>query len=640
MNKTLTILLGLMLCFGSASAQLMFDETIEVPTGYTPTEVVMPPSPLDVQVLFVGGVDIVQAPATYGNPAGPAIAKEWHDFIGFTPDNTGQSLGWVSVNHEMIYQDDRLGDGGGMTVFRVAREQDGTLKVIDQTLDDGRQGKFFGVDFANTVGETGMNCGGITSTADGRIWTAEEWFRSDNASINNGRFRTPTSGSWFPKAPGSSPNQGVRDTADYTISSDIDGWDGVTLKKYENFNWMVEIDPRQAVALRKQYNWARQPFEGGAIEPSNKIVYLGPDATPGFLGMFVAQTPGDFTKGTLFVYKHDKPGYNWVPIWEDGYEMNHANLAIEKGATMFNRIEWIALDPLNSAVYFTETGRDFPGTRWEGANAAGAVHDPYHIQRAQSLGLSSPNDPDYPDFYGRIWKYDPVADTAYVYLEGGPFFENSPTEADYPDVHLSNPDGLNVIRIQDRSFLVICEDLNGTSFGRTPAGVSNRTCELFLLDLSLDNPTLDDLIRLAVVPAGSEVTGAQPTSDGKTLLVNVQHPNSTNPFPWNHSLTLAINGFDQLEYDNFNSSNPFENMIQEGEIEAETSRTSEAFEVFPNPSTRTVFLNQTTDVAVYDSNGKRILVKRNTNQVDVSYLDPGFYFIQNAEGEILKLSVQ
>ena len=68
--------------------------------------------------------------------------------------------------------------------------------------------------------------------------------------------------------------------------------------------------------------------------------------------------------------------------------------------------------------------------------------------------------------------------------------------------------------------------------------------------------------------------------------------------------------------------------------------TNEVFSVYPNPTTRTVYLNSSTDVAIYDTNGKRILVKRNTNQVDVSRLNPGIYFIQNAKGETLKLSIK
>lgn len=617
MRKNLCLLFA-MLVVGITNAQVLFDETIQVPEGYTPTELVMPPSPLTTQVLFIGGTDLVQTTPTYGNPAGETVAKEWHDFIGFTPDETGQSLGWVSVNHERISADPMIGDGGGMTAFRVERANDGSLEVVDQTLEDGRSGQFFNVDFVNTTGETGMNCGGISSIVDGRIWTAEEWFRSSNASIyGNGA--------------------GVTDTSDYTVDSDIPGWNGTVLKKYQNFNWMTEIDPRQAKAIRKQYNWGRQPFEGGAVEPSNQVVYLGPDATPGFFGMFVAQTPGDFTKGTLFAHKHDKAGWKWVPIWEDGAMLDHTTYAVEKGATMYNRIEWVALDPSNNFVYFTATGRDNPGGRWADENAEGAVHHPANMARAAAQGLSSPNDPEYTDFYGRIWQYNPMTSETKVFLEGGPFFADSPAEDAYPEKHLSNPDGLSIMQIDGQSFLVIQEDLNGTSHGRVPAGVSNRACELYILDLSIENPTIDDLVRLAVVPAGAEVTGAIQTPDGNSLLVNVQHPSSDNPFPYNHSLTFAINGFNDISL--AESKTTFRNPFGKVALENNTA-VDEAFSVFPNPTTRTVFMNKVTDVALYDTSGKRIMVKRNTSELEVSNLSPGTYFLQNAEGETLKLMIQ
>lgn len=611
MLKKITLLFAFAGAFTASNAQTLFNETISIPAGYTPTSIVMPPSPLTTQVLFIGGTDLVQTTATYGNPAGQQPAKEWHDFIGITPDNTGASQGWVTVNHEMILRDDKIGDGGGMTAFRIARNADGTLSVLDQTLNDGRTGKFFNVDFANTVGETGMNCGGIMSMVDGRIWTAEEWFQNSNAGISNG----------------------VRDTNNFVVNSDIAGWNGVSLKKYQNLNWMVEIDPRQAKAIRKQYNWGRQGFEGGVVEPGNRIVYLGPDETPGYFGMFVANTPGDFTKGTLFAYKHDKSGYNWTPIWENGSMLEHNKFATQKGATMYNRIEWVAIDPKNNNIYFTETGRDKPGNAWSDEAAKGGVYAPHHIARAQAQGFTSPGDPNYTDYYGRILKYDPVADEVSVFLEGGPFFATSPAESVYPDKHLSNPDGLIVVQIQGKSYLLIQEDLNGTSFGRTPAGVTNPTCEAFLLDLTIQNPTLNDMIRLTAVPAGAEITGAVMTPDGKSILINSQHPRMDNPFPYNHSLTFAIHGFDKLDAQSIAERNPFEAELGKSDAASE-------FTIYPNPTARIVYMNQLTDVALYDANGKRVLVQRNVNEINVSNLTPGTYFLQNAAGKTVQLSIQ
>ena len=284
----------------AVNAQTEFERTIDVKAfDYLTPGMLSVTSPLTITPIFIGGVDKVQTTATYGNAAGETVAKQWHDFIGVTPEKdangTYTGMYWVSVNHEMIQNNDMIGDGGGMTVFKAQTESDGSVTVMNQTLADGRTGKYFNVDFVNTVGETGMNCGGIQAP-NGRIWTAEEWFRSSNTSLNDGT--TPQ-----------------RRLEDWTIETDIPGdFDGSVITKYQNFNWMVEIDPKEAVAVRKQYNWGRAGFEGGAISKDMKTVYLGIDATPAPFVKFVADVAGDFTTGKTYVYKQDAVGSKWIEI--------------------------------------------------------------------------------------------------------------------------------------------------------------------------------------------------------------------------------------------------------------------------------------------------------------------------------------
>lgn len=1257
------------------SAQIGFDPEIDF--ELVPDVVIVPESPIQSQVIFVGGHDTVQTTATYGNPAGAYPAKQWHDFIGFTPDTDPNSddLGWISVNHEMISADPNIGDGGGMTVFKIRRDpQTDSIVVVEQTLADGRTGKYFNVDFANTVGETGMNCGGITSEADGRIWTAEEWFRSSNASIF-------------------ADGAGVLDTTDFTINgSGISIADGETIRKFENFNWMVEIDPKEAVAIRKQYNWGRQPFEGGVIMPDNETVYLGADNTPGVLSKFVADTPGDFTSGKLYAYREDDqhlrlshrtsiqnafseisaydavneriystnssdqgllvtsfsntyeldsigfidlsaygeptsvtaydgivavaipdavvqnngqvlffddtytllntvtvgvlpdmltftpdgnkvvvanegepnddytidpegsvsiidvsggvasatvtqvtfggltqadvngvrifgqkpgpastdlffseysegssnnkyieiyngtgapvdlgnyslsscsngcdnvgefdfpdnvtfapgtmladgdvyviyhpsaspdiaaegdqaftflsngddyfaltlagatassytiideigvmgadPGNGWdvagvtdgtqnhtlvrkpriidgntdfatgagtstldsewrvypqdslysigshtmtsvIPstiaedlepefvaindasttayvvcqennailvidlqngtiddvlalgykdyslaenaidasdddgmignfvqydnlvgmympdmievvtiggtdyivtanegdardydgyseearvkdvvldptafpnaavlqqdenlgrlkittsqgdidddgdfdmlysyggrsftIWDmngnivydsgnefgqimaerfsgnyadnrdddkgaepesitigevdgktfafiglertagvmvydisdpanaeyvhyfnkngidespeglifidaanspdgkpylvstnepddlngsvsiynvNGFDgskwieidngkfdkmLNFEEEAINAGATMFNRLEWVAYNETDGNVYLTETGRDNPAGRWRDEMYEGGVVAQLHVDRATAQG-TDPMSGDYVDYYGRILKLDVTNDEVTVALEAGPEFHNEPNVAisNYPDVHLSNPDGLTFMTVDQTTYMVICEDLNGTSHGRMPAGISNRSCELYILDMTIQNPTLNDLVRIAQTPVGAEVTGVRATPDGKTLFFNSQHPASSNPFPYNNSLTMALTGWDQID-----------------DVGLETLQSEPTgFNVYPNPTSRYVYFDEEMDIAIYNGQGELIRVERQTKMLDIMGVNPGTYYIKNEKGQTKKLIIQ
>jgi secreted PhoX family phosphatase len=604
MKKTL-LSASLLLTLASAKAQLGFNPHFDF--SIQSDTVVTPASGLIKQVLFIGGVDMVQTTDTYGNPAGEFPAKQWHDFIGFTPDPQSNDLGWLSVNHEMVVADDNIGDGGGMTVFKVKRDPaTDSLIIVNQTLPDGRSGQFFNVDFANTVGETGMNCGGIQSSFDGRIWTAEEWFRnSTNDIYANG--------------------SGVRDTALFTITgSGIDAADGQTIQKFENFNYMVEIDPKTATAIRKQYNWGRQPFEGGVVMPDNKTVYLGADNTPGIFTKFIADIAGDFTSGTTYYYKEDAPG-KWVEI--DNGDLNtmlhFQDEAIAGGATMFNRLEWIAYSPKDGNVYMTETGRDNPAGSWADEYADGGQFAKHHIARANAQYVSGPNDGDYRDYYGRVLKLDVATNEVSVFIEGGPEYAANVDPSEYPSTHLSNPDGLGFIVIGDKSYMLICEDLNGSSNGRMPMGYSNKTCELFMLDMTIANPGLNDLIRIAEVPMGAEVTGVRGTPDGKTILFNVQHPSSSNPYPYNNSCTIALTGFDK-------------GFLSTPEID----RTTSELKLYPNPAISVVHLNKITDVGVYDANGNLIQVLRNTDTINVSGFVPGTYFIQTSENETKTLIVQ
>lgn len=640
MKKSLLILVTMLLLspLANVTAQIKFDPSI--PTEWVGQSVTLPKSPLTMQVLFIGGHHLVQTLDKNGMPNGTAVAKQWHDFIGLTKDNSGSGdIGWLSINHEMVWNDDKIGDGGGMTVFKIRRDPtNDTLIIVPQTLPDGRSGLFFNVDFANTVGETGMNCGGIISEADGRIWTAEEWFRvandADNASVGSNTIY------WGANQPftNGGRGQGVRDTADWTINSTINGsFNGRTIKKFENFNWFVEIDPRTAKAVRKQYNWGRGGWEGGVIMPDNRTMYGFEDMSPGIFTKFVADVAGDFTKGTLYAYKKDAPG-GWIVIPNNNIDstLQARNIAMRNGASMFNRLEWGAYCKKDGKVYFTETGRDAWGSSFNsGVARTGTIPDHFvGAVKLQNPSWLTPTMTDaqildsvrvgrFNDYYGRVLCYDPATNKVTSFLEGGPYYSTSPAAANYPNNHLASADGLGFMTVGTKTYMIIQEDLIGRSFGRVPEGVTNNTCEMYLLDMD-DEPTVENLKRISVVPDGAEITGAVATPDGKSIIVNSQHPSADLPFPWRNSLTYAITGFDKAVTSIFN----------------EPTLPYEGFEVWPNPVNRELKMNKTTDVAVYDASGNRIKVVRNSNVINMFGLSTGTYFIRTAEGETKKVIVE
>lgn len=613
----MSFLRNAMLCCFTAGALTAQDFPVKIEpvtmVPYLMGRVVVPPSPLKYQNIFVGGVDSVET------STGRTVAKQWHDYIGYAADPTGQSLGYAIVNHEMIEANDKIGDGGGMTMFKLGKKADGTVEVLEQTLADGRKGKFFNVDFKNTVGETGMNCGGISWS--NRVWTAEEWYQTSNSGIN-------------------SAGKGFRDTSDFEIGklqpSGFAGLDGKKIKRYENLNWMVEIDPVNAKAVRKQYNWGRQGFEAGVIMDDQKTVYLFEDGDAGksLFTKFVADQPGDFTKGKLYFYKQNSGQFTgtWVEVPNDpvtNWDIMVAphEWAKKQGITGFTRLEWGQINKTDGKIYITETGNDKPGARYKTAITDGWTLPQHTYDRATAQKVSIDSSA-YVDYYGRVLVFDPADNSVKSFLEGGPTITDAQSvPGKYPEKHFSNPDGIGFLYLNGKTFAVIEEDLNGVSMGRMPnTGMRGTNCEAWLLDMSKE-PTIDNLYRLAISPYGSEITGFASFDDGNVVLLNSQHPDAAtiSDAAAKNSLTFAITGMKQL----------VSSIEQE-----ESDDTASGIRVFPNPTSSSLSFSTAIDAALYDATGARVRVVRNASTMDISDLAQGTYYVRFASGETRQVVIQ
>ncbi len=581
------------------------------------------PSQLKYQVLFVGGKDsVIYSNSSFGF-GGKVKSKAGNDFIGFTKDtvNGTTDLGWVTVNQEANAASKEMGGGGGMTSFKVKVQGD-SLVLVNQTLF-GTTGKLFNVDFKNTVGETWNNCGGIIAP-DGRIWTAEEYPPTSSSSV----------ATMFGDANKVKIGSGI---LNYEATG-ISAFENQSLKKYENIGWMVEIDPKTSKAIRKQYNWGRMSFEGGVIMPDNKTVFLFEDGTPGMLTKFVADKADDFTKGSLYAYKNDVKGTygHWIKMDNNNVkEMVYlADSAWKRGATSFVRLEWGV--EIGGKVYIAETGKDDAGKDLAKGAARGAIVAPHHNNRAaaQAAGRTGVS-AEYFDYYGRILVYDPAKDSVSIFLEGGP--DKSAVKdvplAEYPANHLSNPDGLGKFTTNGKDYMLICEDLNGKTYGRQAKDHYVNLCELYMLDMSKTNPTIDDLVRIMVSPKDAELTGAVGTPDGKSILVNVQHPAGSGVYKSGQAVTVALTGFHKS----------LETSISSHKIGAPDVNKNKniSFVAYPNPvSNGVINFNGKYNLAVYNANGYLVKTAANTSTLSIYELASGVYLIKNDKGEVFKMIVE
>jgi len=456
----------------------------EIPPNFN-TQGVTIPKGFSLDILFQERTDSVITKSGIKYPA-----KGNQDYVTYLPINGSSEHGYVYVSHEVDrIANTALGDGGGGSFFEVIRKE-GRWEV---------KGNFKHIDFS-TVGGTLRNCGG-TQTTHNTLLSAEETEPKSNASI----YRD---------------GDGIQDT------SDING-----LKRYQNYGWMVEVDPFSGKALRKLYQMGRFEHEDAHCMDDGKTVYLTDDHNPAVFFKFVATKAKDYTKGQLYAFKQSKDGESgeWISLPMEMDSLIHArDMAMKRGASLFMRHEWI--DIANGKLYITETGRD--KFDWEPYITMGA-------SPAKHFGPLHQGNNQYKDVYGRILEFDPKTNKMRVYLEGG-------TASSDPNKNMSGPDGLATAEINGKPYLIINEDIIGLSDNRVSTMAFERKevyNEVYFLDLSIENPTVDDLQRFLAAPRNAETTGSYFTPDGKTYFLSIQHPSPQNTEPFNRSTVIAITGF-------------------------------------------------------------------------------------------------
>ncbi len=445
------------------------------------TQTVILPTGYTFTTLFFEGDDVFKNNGQVGS------ARGVQDFIIYVPNNGSSTNGWLFVNHETNNNSNMFGDGGGVTTFALNKNS-GTWVA---------QFPFKHMEFSH-LGGTRTNCaGGNGILANGNVLTVEEFPPNSNAELyNNGN--------------------GIRDT------SDFGGY-----KRYLNYGWMVECSVQNDTAIRKMFQMGRFSHEAAQVMPDGRTVYLTDDFSGGVFFKFVAATFGNYETGQLFAYKQLGNSGTWLPLPMLRDSLNIArDVAQRLGATIFNRMEDVDVDAQGN-LYIAETGADSVSLQ-ASINNGGIVAN--HLV---PLFVGSGR---YDDPYGRVLKFDPNLNSMTVYLQGG---NGSDGKTNFASV-----DNLTIDRA--RNLLYLQEDLIAGTRGRQPAHItssSNWICELYVISLTVTNPTVNDIKRFSAFPKGSEVTGGYFTPDNMNFFVNVQHPTTSNAPPFNRSVTTVVTGF-------------------------------------------------------------------------------------------------
>ena len=366
-------------------------------------------------------------------------------------------------------------------------------------------------------------------------------------------------------------------------------------------------------------------FRSGVFMRDGKTVYLTDDFTPAVFFKFVAKNSGDYSVGQLYAYKQSDDGMtgSWItlPMVFDSMLVAR-DVAMRRGATTFTRHEWIA--ELDGIVYITETGRDKSDAHYKATKKGATMAKHLRERLPAGTGVTLYNgevkaDSNVTDYYGRVLKFDPATDKMTVLLEGGRGITNTAK-------HLSNPDGLAVTTIGTKKYLFIQEDLNGLSQGRVSpeAEAAGRViCEAYLLDLA-EPATIDNLKRVFVGPASSEVTGGVFTPDGTTFFINAQHPDSKLAAPYNTSYTVAVSGFDA------NSTKILDRAPARGKT----------LQIAIDPVGRWARFDRTIDVKILDAQGNRLGSHQKVNALDLGTYQAGTYFLDAGKQGVHKIIVQ
>lgn len=297
------------------------------------------------------------------------------------------------------------------------------------------------------------------------------------------------------------------------------GWPNFT---EEHYGWIVEVDPFDAKKpVRKHTALGRFAHENAAMgltEDGRVVIYMGDDS-------------------------RDECFYKFISEIKFNSNNRDANMDILEKGTLYvanlSNQQWIALDYASNTDLqkeFTDQADVLTNARRAAHVVGGTLLDrPEDVEihpHDGSVFLALTNNSKHGNFHGQIVRFYPANGdhgsetfTFEVFVAGG------------RQSGITCPDNLH---FDSKGNLWVVED-----YGATEDNVyaAYKNCGVFMIPT--DGKDYGIPQQFASGPKGCEVTGPWLTPDERTLFLDVQHPDTWNPYPgqsFGRSCLLAVQG--------------------------------------------------------------------------------------------------
>lgn len=624
-----------------------------VDTAWAGDTLVMPKSGLQYSILLQEGDAAYNTDKAAGAPLKGGFGSVYYDrdirslYTVNGVDINKNKEGWLY----MSLQDNKLsatGDGGGLVRLRVKEQADGKWQVVPQTEGGNTfNARFFDFDaMGGSWNNNGLHLGytSLSSPEDkGNIFMYDGWAGS-NAELQPGMAVT-----------------------DYVLPAGAPGA-GTSIPRYKNMGWIIEVNKNNGKPLRKLYQAGRADF-GGVVVASTK--YSSPDTVEMGTILFTTQTqpavilkyePSLGNQVSAFKQETGSAYGSWVVLNEadvDGSlfpltfdELSDIQkIALQKGATMFNKLGSIvkAYDPATFSSYYliAETGAD---------TSADAFTNPakiYSGQLAHHLKPLITTNGNVKDPHGRILKLssDATGEFCKPYLEGCVMFDRRSAFSNPKHIHTFDFDYTTAAGdVFNKSYLIINEEVSSSLFRKNPATAVTPEAlinETYILDLSKQEPGLNDLRPFAIGPKGAEIQSVFSIEGMSPVFMSIRYPNTANTAPYNKSVLVAINNFEAY-FSNpqgctWTAPAPGCDTTSAPPVTGidDASPVKHSFEVWPNPASRSLYFAEEQQlIRLYDLNGRLLKEATRTKSMDIADLAPGIYFLRNDRQQARKIVVQ